>query len=144
MLSTDPPLIACDRDTIPISVGDIFITFANSIIIPGRLLYLHPFYNYAILTYDASLLGETPVVAAELNDIELNQGDEVYLVGIGNDQSPVMKKTIVTSIRNVGTKECSPPRWRAMNVEGIGIDDPVGSQGECRSVLLVWDYQKSC
>lgn len=40
-----------------------------------------------------------------------------------------MKKTVVTSVGNVGTKECSPPRWRAMNVEGVKIDDPVGSQG---------------
>jgi len=95
VLSTEPPLIICDRDTIPINVGDIFITFANSIIIPGKLLYLHPMYNYAILTYEKRLLGETPV----------------------------MKKTIVTSIGNVGTKECSPPRWRAMNVEGIRVDD---------------------
>ena len=109
MLSTDPPLIACDRDTITISVGDIFITFANSIIIPGRLLYLHPFYNYAILTYDASLLGETPVVAAEFNDRELNQGDEVYLVGIGNDQSPVMKKTIVTVLEMSERKNAALP-----------------------------------
>ncbi|RIA99361.1 trypsin-like cysteine/serine peptidase domain-containing protein [Glomus cerebriforme] len=129
VLSTEPPLIICDRDTIPINVGDIFITFANSIIIPGKLLYLHPMYNYAILTYEKRLLGETPVKAIELSDKELVQGDPVYLVGIGGDHSPVMKKTNVTSIGNVGTKECSPPRWRAMNVEGIRVDDPVGSQG---------------
>ena len=129
VLSTEPPLIICDRDTIPINVGDIFITFANSIIIPGKLLYLHPMYNYAILTYEKRLLGETPVKAIELSDKDLVQGDPVYLVGIGGDHSPVMKKTIVTSIGNVGTKECSPPRWRAMNVEGIRVDDPVGSQG---------------
>ncbi|EXX79690.1 hypothetical protein RirG_003160 [Rhizophagus irregularis DAOM 197198w] len=72
-------------------------------------------YNYAILTYEKRLLGETPVKAIELSDKELVQGDSVYLVGIGGDHSPVMKKTIVTSIGNVGTKECSPPRWRAMN-----------------------------
>ena len=35
IVSTNPPLIVCDRDTIPIGLGDIFITFANSIIIPG-------------------------------------------------------------------------------------------------------------
>ncbi|CEJ00896.1 hypothetical protein RMCBS344292_14937 [Rhizopus microsporus] len=35
VLSVNPPLIMCDRDTIPIGLGDIFITFANSIIIPA-------------------------------------------------------------------------------------------------------------
>ena len=40
-----------------------------------------------------------------------------------------MKKTVVTAVGNVDTKECSPPRWRAMNVESVKIDDPVVSQG---------------
>ncbi|KAI8085430.1 trypsin-like cysteine/serine peptidase domain-containing protein [Thamnidium elegans] len=129
IVSTNPPLIVCDRDTIPIGLGDIFITFANSIIIPGRLLFLHPFYNYVILTYDPTLIGDTPVKPIEFSETELNQGDEINFVGIGNDHSVVMKKTTVSSVSNIGTRECSPPRWRAMNVEGIKIDDSLSSQG---------------
>lgn len=129
IVSTNPPLIVCDRDTIPISLGDILITFANSIIIPGKLLFLHPFYNYVILTYDPSLIGETPVKAIEFSDKELNQGDEVHFTGIGNDHSITTKKTTVGNVSNVGTRECSPPRWRAMNVEGIKVDDGSNSIG---------------
>ncbi|KAF9580638.1 hypothetical protein BGW38_002631 [Lunasporangiospora selenospora] len=129
VVSTNPPLVVCDRDTIPISIGDIFITFANSVIIPGRLVYLHPYYNFAVLTYDETLLADTPVKPATFSDKPLMQGDECYLVGVGTDQSPVIKKTTVSNVGNIGTRECSPPRWRAMNVEGIKIDDPVGTQG---------------
>lgn len=129
IVSINPPLIVCDRDTIPIGLGDIFITFANSIIIPGRLLFLHPFYNYVILTYDPALIGDTPVKPIEFSEKELNQGDEINFIGIGNDHSVVMKKTTVSSVSNIGTRECSPPRWRAMNVEGIKIDDSLNSQG---------------
>ncbi|OBZ91682.1 PDZ domain-containing protein C23G3.12c [Choanephora cucurbitarum] len=129
IVSTNPPLIVCDRDTIPIGLGDIFITFANSIIIPGRLLFLHPFYNYVILTYDPKLIGDTPVKPIEFSEKELNQGDEANFIGIGSDHSVIMKKTTVSSVSNIGTRECSPPRWRAMNVEGIKIDDSSNSQG---------------
>nr|CAG8646912.1 9767_t:CDS:2 [Entrophospora candida] len=130
IFSTDPPIIVCDRDTIPISVGDVFITFGNSVIIPGKILYLHPLYNYAILTYDAKLLGETPVKAIEIYEgRELDQGDEVYLISVAGDSSPVMKKTYVNHIGDVDTRECNPPRWRAMNVEGITVDDAIGTQG---------------
>ncbi|KAI1312679.1 hypothetical protein EDD11_002878 [Mortierella claussenii] len=129
VVSTNPPLVVCDRDTIPISIGDIFITFANSVIIPGRLVYLHPHYNFVVLTYDAALLADTPVRPATFSDKSLTQGDECYLVGVGTDQSPVIKKTTVSNVGNIGTRECSPPRWRAMNVEGIKVDDPVGTQG---------------
>ncbi|KAG0322816.1 hypothetical protein BG000_002785 [Podila horticola] len=129
VVSTNPPLIVCDRDTIPISIGDIFITFANSVIIPGRLVYLHPHYNFVVLTYDSALLADTPVKPATFSNKALTQGDECWLVGVGTDQSPVIKKTTVSNVGNIGTRECSPPRWRAMNVEGIKIDDPVGTQG---------------
>ncbi|CAO3591787.1 unnamed protein product [Absidia cylindrospora] len=123
------PLILCDRDTIPISLGDVFITFANSIIIPGKLVLLHPFYNYAVITYDPSLIGDTPIKPLEFSDVELNQGDETHFVGISSDHSVMSKKVSVGSISNTGTRECSPPRWRAMNVEGIKIDDSLSPQG---------------
>jgi hypothetical protein len=129
IVSTEPPLIICDRYTIPISVGDIFITFANSIIIPGKLVYLHPLYNYAIITYDKTLLGNTPIKAIELSDKELVQGDSVYLVGICSDYTPIVKKTTVKRIANVYISKCYPSRWRAVNFEDIELDDYVESIG---------------
>ncbi|CAG8601096.1 9341_t:CDS:2, partial [Racocetra fulgida] len=124
-------------------IGDIFITFGNSVIIPGKILYLHPTYNYAVLTYDPKLLGGTPVRAIEFSDKELDQGDEVYLISVAGDSSPVMKKTYVNHIGDVDTRECNPPRWRAMNVEGITVDDAIGTQGGvlCESngrVQAIW------
>ncbi|KAI8059484.1 trypsin-like cysteine/serine peptidase domain-containing protein [Gongronella butleri] len=118
------PLVLCDRDTIPISLGDIFITFANSIIIPGKLVLLHPFYNYALITYDPTLIGDTPAKPLVFSDVELKQGDNCTFVGLNNDHAPTQKNVTISSISNIGTRECSPPRWRAVNVEGISIDDP--------------------
>ncbi|CAB4482019.1 uncharacterized protein OCT59_029483 [Rhizophagus irregularis] len=151
IVSIEPPLIICDRYTVPTSIGDIFITFANSIIIPGKVIYLHPLYNYAILTYDKTLLGETPVKAIELSDKELVQGDSVYLVGICGDNSPAVKKTTVKRIANIETVKCFPTRWRAMNVEEIRLDDVVESlggvlcdnDGKVQGLWLVYSLQNN-
>ncbi|GBB86615.1 hypothetical protein RclHR1_00130056 [Rhizophagus clarus] len=129
IVSTDPPLIICDRYTIPINIGDIFITFANSIMIPGKLVYLHPIYNCAFLTYDKTLLRETPVKAIELSDKDLELGDSVYSVGIYENHLPTVKKTTVMNIKDVVTKKCNPPRWRAMNVDEIRVDYPIDLLG---------------
>ncbi|GBC06884.1 hypothetical protein RclHR1_07110009 [Rhizophagus clarus] len=129
IVSIEPPLIICDRYVVPTSIGDIFITFANSIIIPGKVIYLHPLYNFVILTYDKTLLGETPIKAVELSDKELVQGDSVYLIGICSDYSPAVKKTTVKRIANIETVKCFPTRWRAINVEEIRLDDVVESLG---------------
>lgn len=129
-------LLICDRDTIPISAGDILLTFANSLIIPGKLVYLHPIFNYAIVSYDPALLADTPVSELTLVDEPLLQGDEVCLVGIGGDHGIVMKKTYVANVGNIGTRECSPPRWRAVNVEGIKVDDSVSCLGKCHVTCI--------
>ncbi|KAF7724484.1 serine protease [Apophysomyces ossiformis] len=129
ILSTSPPLIMCDRDTVPISLGDIYITFADSITISGKLLLLHPFYNYGFITYDPALIGETPVRAIEFSDVELSQGDETHFVGVRDDHTAVLKKSSVSSISDIYTRGCSPPRWRSINTEMITIDDAPDCQG---------------
>ncbi|KAJ1984485.1 hypothetical protein H4R34_000632 [Dimargaris verticillata] len=126
-------LVVCDRDTVPISIGDIYITFGNSLIIPGQLLLLHPVYNFAILCYNPALIGDTPVESARLAPPEvtgkLSPGDPINLVALTTDQEPLVKKTKITNIGPVVTRECTPPRWRSVNVEGIRVDDSVTSQG---------------
>jgi hypothetical protein len=129
IVSTEPPLIVCDRYTVPINIGDIFITFANSIMIPGKLVYLHPIYNCAFITYDKTLLRETPIKAIELSDKTLEQGDSVYSIGIYENHLPTIKRTTVMNIKDVITKKCSPPRWRAMNVDEIRLDYPIDILG---------------
>jgi pro-apoptotic serine protease NMA111 len=35
---------------------DIRITIADSVIVDSKILFLHPFHNYAIIQYDSSLI----------------------------------------------------------------------------------------
>lgn len=91
-------------------------------------MYLHPIYNYAIIKYDKTLLGETLIREIKLSDNDLEQGDSVNSIGVYN-YLPAIKKTTVLSIEDVVTSKCNPPRWRAMNVEGIRLADPIESSG---------------
>ncbi|RIA90832.1 trypsin-like cysteine/serine peptidase domain-containing protein [Glomus cerebriforme] len=149
IVSTEPPLIICDRYTVPTSIGDIFITFANSIMIPGKLVYQHPIYNCSFLTYDKTLLEETSIEAIELSDKNLEQGDSVNFIGIYENYLPTIKKTTVISITDVITKKCNPPRWRAMNVDEIRVDNPTESlggvlcdgDGKVQGLWLTYSYQ---
>jgi hypothetical protein len=52
-------IVLTDRHTIPASIGDVALVFANSIIVPGEILYIHQVYNFALISYDVSLLGNT-------------------------------------------------------------------------------------
>jgi S1-C subfamily serine protease len=129
----DPPLVLCDRDTVPIGISVISLTFDNSLTISAELLFLHPYYNFAVLKFDPS-----PVIKANIdihvallddsNDSEV--GDSVNYVGLSGINEINIKSTTITTLAPVRTTEALPPRWRATNVEACKVSDGnLASQG---------------
>ena len=66
ILDAERGLVLVDRNTVPSPLGDVRLTFAGTIEIPGRVEYVHPLHNLAIVSYDPALIGTTPAHAATL------------------------------------------------------------------------------
>eukprot|EP00052_Salpingoeca_macrocollata_P012029 m.93183 g.93183 ORF g.93183 m.93183 type:complete len:1008 (-) comp18306_c0_seq4:53-3076(-) len=79
-------LVMCDRNTVPSALGDISLTFASSVEIPAKALFIHPVHNVAVLQYDPALLLDTPVQAAQLAPSKPKAGDAAWLVGISGSR----------------------------------------------------------
>ncbi|RCI07248.1 serine protease [Rhizopus stolonifer] len=132
IVSLDPPLIVCDRDTVPIGISVISITFQNSLTISADLLFLHPFYNFAVLTFDPSpaINAGIKIEAAVLDEKEFKVGDTVNYVGLSGNSEIDFKTTTITSLVPIRTRETSPARWRATNVEVFKVSGgTLSSQG---------------
>lgn len=88
IVSLDPPLIVCDRDTVPIGISVISVTFQNSLTVSAKLLFLHPFYNFAVLEFDlyAIIHAGIKVKAAVLDKRDFHIGDTVNYVGLSGRQ----------------------------------------------------------
>ncbi|KAH8884863.1 trypsin-like serine protease [Thozetella sp. PMI_491] len=128
-------LVVISRAIVPYDLCDISITIADSIVVEGKVVFLHPLQNYAIIQYDPKLV-DAPVLSARLSNEELTQGASTYFIGYNRIGRIVHAATTVTEIFAVTIPANSgAPRYRAMNVDAITVDTSLS--GQCGSGVLV-------
>jgi S1-C subfamily serine protease len=114
-------LVVVDRNTVPIALGDVRITFAGSLEIPGRVAWIHPLHNLAVVAYDPALIGDTPVRDVELNLDPPVPGQRLWVVGLKGDHSLAVQSTEVASIDPVDFPLSRTLRFRDTNLETVAL-----------------------
>src|SRR6185437_10550234 len=117
-------LVVVDRDTVPASLGDVTVTFAGTLQVPGRVVYVNPLHNFAIVAYDPKLIGTTPVRSATLKSEKLSPGAPVWVVGLGTDAQMHSRGTEVASIDPLSLPLSRTMRFRDTNIETLGLVNP--------------------
>ncbi|KAH8148816.1 uncharacterized protein LAJ45_07159 [Morchella importuna] len=127
-------LVVVSRAVVPYDLCDISITVAESIIVPGKVLFMHPLQNYAVVQYDPKLV-DAPVQSAKLSTEHVKQGSPTIFLGFNQNLRVVVAKTSVTDITTVAVPaNSSAPRYRAINVDAITVDTSLS--GQCGSGVL--------
>ncbi|TID22344.1 Pro-apoptotic serine protease NMA111 [Venturia nashicola] len=135
VIDAEKGLVVISRAIVPYDFCDIHITIADSIQVVGKVLFMHPLQNFAILQYDASLV-DAPVKSAKLSTKYVKQGQETIFFGFNQNYRPVSAKTTVTDITTVAIPaSASTPRYRAINCDAVTVDSSLG--GQCGSGVLV-------
>jgi S1-C subfamily serine protease len=122
-------LVMVDRDTLPVSLAEVRLTFARSLTVPGRVVALHPEHGLAVVGYDPALLGDTPVRSARLEAGPLEPGDDLVLVGLDPEQRLVSRDTEVARVEPRGVPLPEPPRFRETNLELVFPTETVNTVG---------------
>jgi S1-C subfamily serine protease len=135
VIDAEKGLVIISRAIVPYDLCDIHITIADSIQVYGKVLFMHPLQNYAIIQYDASLV-DAPVKSAKLSTRYIKQGEETVFFGFNQNYRPVTTKTTVTDITTVAIPaSASTPRYRAINLDAVTVDTNLATQ--CGSGVLV-------
>lgn len=135
VIDAEKGLVIVSRANVPFDLCDITITIADSIIVDGKVVFLHPLQNYTIVKYDPSLV-QAPVQSARLSTEYVKQGDDTIFFGFNHNLRPVVAKTVVTDITTVAIPaSASTPRYRAVNLDAITVDTGLAMQ--CGSGVLV-------
>ena len=122
-------LVVADRNTVPVSLVDIRLTFAGGLEIPAEPVFLHPHHNFAVLRYDPALLGDTQVREVELHPAHLVPGDPVHLVALKANHRLLCHATEISTVEPIELPLPRPPRFRAINLERVAVAAPVESIG---------------
>ena len=113
--------VVVDRNTVPIAIGDVKITFSGSLEVDGKIEQLHPLHNFAMVSYDPKSIGDTPVKSAEFNTAPLEPGDDVWVVGMKSDHQLKHQHSTVSSVDPLVLPLSRTLRFRDSNIEGIDL-----------------------
>ena len=109
--------VVVDRNTVPVAMGDVRLTFAGSLEIPGRVQYIHPLHNLAIVSYDPKLLGKTPVKSATFETKPVVPGQHIAVVGLGPDFKQLSQSSDVANVSAAMFPQSRTLRFRDTNLE---------------------------
>lgn len=112
-------LVVTDRNTVPAPLGDVRLTFAGTVEIPGKVVFVHPLHNLAVVQYDPKLIGTTPVRAAKFSTKELQPGEEIWTVGLRADQRIAALQGRVASLDPVSFPLSRTLAFRESNLEVV-------------------------
>jgi S1-C subfamily serine protease len=117
-------LVVVDRNTVPVSVGNVEITFAGTIQVPGRVVYVNPLHNLSVVAYDPALIGDTPVKSASLAPGGLHEGNPVWVVGLSADGEPHTRATQIAGVDPLALPLSRSMRFRDTNLDVAQLVNP--------------------
>jgi S1-C subfamily serine protease len=124
ILDAEQGLLITDRNTVPVSIGDVRLTFASTLEIPGEVVYVHPLHNLAVIKYDPKLIGTTPVRAAVLATQELRAGEAVDVVGLDGNGDIQSRATGIAEVGPLQLPLSRTVQFRDSNLEVATLVNP--------------------
>jgi len=121
--------VVVDRDTVPVTLGDVDLIIGGAAKVPGRVLSLHPEHNLALVAYDPAILGDTPIASARFDLDPLGPGDDVWQVVLTGSHQILSRKTTVERIDAPRLPLPRTPRFRETNLDIVSLTDSLGGVG---------------
>lgn len=136
-------LVVVDRNTVPVSMGDVRLIFAGTLEIPGKVEFVHPLHNLAIVSYDPRLIGNTPVKSAKLSDRRIAPGETLSVVGMDPDGDVNVRTTQVAKLEPISLPLSRTMQFRESNLETILlVNGPADFDGvltdDSNNVIGLW------
>lgn len=132
VVDAEQGLVLVSRLCVPHYLVDLTVVIADSVILPAKVVFLHPQQGYAIVQYDPQLIDapirSIPLASKPQSESDmLTQGTQVSFVGYDNKGSAYSVNTRIADIAPtmLPVGFAIPPRYRATNIDCIGVDSSI-------------------
>ena len=137
-------IVAVDRNTVPIGLGDTELTFFGSHDVDAQVVFLHPRHNIALLRYDPRDLGKSQPPSIELADeqsdrlgesadasghLSGNSSNALTMIGMRDDGT--FRRTTVNEMSRLTIGFSAPglPRFQQTSLDVFGVPNMPPSLG---------------
>jgi len=149
VIDTEEGLVAVDRNTVPVGLGDAEVTFFGSSKLDASVVFLHPAHNIALLKYDPSLLDGAQYEALELQTQDDPLPDTLHMIGYRLDGTFRKHKVTDTSRLTIALEPPRLARFQQTIVDVYGVPDMppslggplVDDVGRVHAVWMSFSYQ---
>lgn len=145
-------IIAVDRNTVPIALGDVELTFFGSTQFAGRVVFVHPRHNIALIQYDPRLLQDVSIEALQLsNKPHRELPDDLTMIGYRADGTFRASEIDGISALTVSLAPPGLPRFQQSTLDVFGIPNVpptlggplVDNEGTVHAVYMSFAYEEN-
>lgn len=129
VVDRDLGLVAVDRNTVPIGLGDADVTFFGSHRTTANVVYVHPRHNIALLQYDVDALGDAQFAELELAALDEAVPDDLTMVGYRQDGTFRLHPVTELSRVTVGFAPPGFPRFQQASIDAYSVPNVPPSLG---------------
>jgi S1-C subfamily serine protease len=124
IVDTKKGLVVVARSVVFSSLGDVKLTFGNRIEVSGKVEYIHPLHNLALISYEPQTVAHIPVAQVALSQQPVAKGEAILQMGLNYDGVVEYRETDVDTIDELWLSQFKAPQFIERNIEVISLLNP--------------------
>jgi len=124
IVDTEKGLVVVARSVVFSSLGDVKLTFNNRVEVKGKVEYIHPLHNLALVSYEPKTVAHVPVAQVTLSEKLVAQGEPVRQLGLNRDGVIESRETHVDTIDELWLRKFYTPLFIDRNIDVVRLVNP--------------------
>jgi len=124
IVDTEKGLVVVSRSVVFSSLGDVKLTFNNRVEVKGKVEYIHPLHNLALVSYVPNAVAHIPLTQVRLSKQPIEKGEPILQMGLNYEGVVEYRETDVDTIDELWLTQFKAPQFIERNIEVVSLVNP--------------------